>query len=184
MNKSLFVLVALFGSFISTSALAATCFDLWVERNAIFKRNGYCFGTTLGKTYFGNNGCWTRNARLSASEQRRVANIKRVERSRGCRVNTRQAYRRPSAPSQPVQRTYSRPVAPAAPRQQNRTFSCVVACATGSAGTNRAGKVTISISAPDRNAGTRYVRQNGTSICRRAGFRRMGYSPGQTFCKF
>ena len=66
---------------------AASCYDLWFERNAIFADNGYCFSSRLGRDTFGNAGCWTENPRLSGWEQRRVAAIQREERARGCKVN-------------------------------------------------------------------------------------------------
>ena len=62
-----------------------SCRQLWVARNAIYKRNGYCFRTRRAINYFGNAGCWTRNPRLSRAEQRRVDAIRRVERAKGCR---------------------------------------------------------------------------------------------------
>lgn len=81
--------LAVAGTLASTPApaRAASCFDLWYARNAIFAANGYCFSTSLGRRTFGNAGCWTRNPRLTRAEQRRVARIKRQERAQGCRVN-------------------------------------------------------------------------------------------------
>lgn len=69
------------------AASAASCWDLWYERNAIYDRNGYCFSSNLGKRTFNNADCWTSNPTLSPSEQRRVARIKAEERRRGCKVN-------------------------------------------------------------------------------------------------
>lgn len=68
-------------------ASAASCWDLWYERNEIFDRNGYCFSTSLGKRTFNNADCWTRNPDLSRWERNRVADIKAEERRRGCKVN-------------------------------------------------------------------------------------------------
>ncbi len=62
-----------------------SCQQLWVARNSIYKRNGYCFRTRRAINYFGNAGCWTRNPRLSRWEQRQVDAIRRVERAKGCR---------------------------------------------------------------------------------------------------
>lgn len=62
-----------------------SCQKLWVARNSIFKRRGYCFKTQRAKAYFGNRGCRTRNPRLSSSERRRVKAILRKERRKGCR---------------------------------------------------------------------------------------------------
>jgi hypothetical protein len=69
------------------AASAASCWDLWYERNAIYDRNGFCFSTSLGKRTFNNADCWTKNPSLSGNEQRRVARIQAEERRRGCKVN-------------------------------------------------------------------------------------------------
>ena len=68
------------------SANAASCYDLWYERNAIYADAGYCFKSSLGKRTFGT-ACSTHNPRLTRSEQRRVASIKKQERRKGCKVN-------------------------------------------------------------------------------------------------
>ncbi|MCB1418758.1 MAG: YARHG domain-containing protein [Zhengella sp.] len=70
-----------------TAAFAQSCYDLWYERNLIYAENGYCFKTRLARRTFRNYDCWTDNPRLSRWEQRRVAQIQRQERRRGCRVN-------------------------------------------------------------------------------------------------
>lgn len=75
-----------------TPALAQSCFDLWVARNAIYDNNGYCFKSRLGRTYFDNSDCYTNNARLSKAEHRRVARIKAQEKRRGCRIRTNVSY--------------------------------------------------------------------------------------------
>lgn len=80
---SLAALVAL----IPAPAAAQSCYDLWYERNQIYAQNGYCFQTALGRRVFGNRGCYTSNPRLSRWEQQRVAQIQRLERRYGCRVN-------------------------------------------------------------------------------------------------
>lgn len=61
------------------------CQDLWVARNEIYHRNGYCFKTRRGRAFFDNRGCWTSNARLSRLENQNVARIKVWERRLGCR---------------------------------------------------------------------------------------------------
>ena len=62
-----------------------SCQELWVERNSIYARRGYCFRTRRAIRYFSNDGCWTRRPRLSRSEQRLVDAIRRVEIAKGCR---------------------------------------------------------------------------------------------------
>ncbi len=61
-----------------------SCPQLWVARNEIYHRNGYCFKTRRGINFFGNGGCWTDNAQLNGIEQTNVARIKRQERNYGC----------------------------------------------------------------------------------------------------
>lgn len=69
-------------------AQGQVCFELWVERNSVYKRNGYCFKTSRAIAYFGNAGCqYDREADvpLSAAERRAVARIRAEERALGCR---------------------------------------------------------------------------------------------------
>jgi YARHG domain len=68
-------------------ASAASCYDLWYERNQIFDDNGYCFKSDLGKETFDNSDCYTSHPDLTRAEQRRVAAIKARERAKGCKVN-------------------------------------------------------------------------------------------------
>jgi hypothetical protein len=68
-------------------AMAASCFDLWYERNAIYDDNGYCFRTELALRYFDNSDCWTRNPSFSKAEQREIDAIAAEEARRDCKVN-------------------------------------------------------------------------------------------------
>ncbi|MBO6509001.1 MAG: YARHG domain-containing protein [Roseibium sp.] len=61
-----------------------TCQDLWVARNEIYDRRGYCFKTRRGQAFFSNQGCWTNAAQLSRLENQNVARIKAWERRFGC----------------------------------------------------------------------------------------------------
>ncbi|MFP1632332.1 YARHG domain-containing protein [Zhengella sp. ZM62] len=79
--------LAISAAAIPTAASAQSCYDLWYERNLIYAENGYCFQTRMARRVFRNYDCWTTNPRLSRWEQRRVAQIQREERRRGCRVN-------------------------------------------------------------------------------------------------
>jgi hypothetical protein len=60
------------------------CQDLWLQRNEIFHRRGYCFGSAKGKKYFSNANCTTKNPTLSSSENRLVKRIKAQEKNLGC----------------------------------------------------------------------------------------------------
>lgn len=68
-------------------AQAASCYDLWYERNLIYAENGYCFSTNLGKRTFAGYECWTKKPNLSPWEQQRVAQVRAEEKRRGCKVN-------------------------------------------------------------------------------------------------
>ena len=93
--------VALAVSLAPAPAAANTCMTLWLERNAIFKSAGYCFGSKLGKGVFGNSGCHTKQPKISKSRQARVANIKKREKRLGCAAQKKnwsvQAVRRYAA---------------------------------------------------------------------------------------
>ena len=68
-------------------AFAASCYDLWYERNQIYDDNGFCFKTQLAQETFDNSDCYTSHPDLSRSEERRVAQIKARERAKRCKVN-------------------------------------------------------------------------------------------------
>jgi hypothetical protein len=63
------------------------CQSLWVERNKVYKENGYCFNTPRGVRYFGNAGCQyddVRRVPLSPYDRSRIANLVAQERANGC----------------------------------------------------------------------------------------------------
>lgn len=68
----------------STAYELYTCANLWSARNNIYYSKGYCFKTARGKAAFPDN-CFPPYGKLSASEQREVADIKRWESRKGCR---------------------------------------------------------------------------------------------------
>lgn len=71
-----------------TEALAASCLDLWYERNAIYDENGYCFATDLAQEYFDNDDCWTKHPVFQpcgAAPDRRCTRAE--EKRRHCKVN-------------------------------------------------------------------------------------------------
>ena len=66
---------------------AATCQELWIERNAYFKAGGYCFRTPRAIAYFGNAGCRYDNENtvpMLESVRQRIAQIAAQERIQGC----------------------------------------------------------------------------------------------------
>lgn len=70
-----------------SAAMAASCYDLWYARNAIYDDNGYCFSTELGQETFDNSDCWTKHPHLSKKEQATVAAIQAQEKAKHCHVN-------------------------------------------------------------------------------------------------
>jgi len=71
-----------------SASAQGVCQRLWVERNSIYKQNGYCFNTPRGVRYFGNAGCQyddVGQVPLSGYERQRVAEIVAQERAMGCR---------------------------------------------------------------------------------------------------
>ena len=66
---------------------AATCQQLWVERNSIYKSAGYCFKTPRAIARFGNAGCLydsEGDVPLSAAQRRHIGSIVAEERAQGC----------------------------------------------------------------------------------------------------
>lgn len=70
-----------------SAAMAASCYDLWYARNAIFDSEGYCFQTDLGMETFDNDDCWTSKPHLTKKEQKLVAQIQAQEKAKHCHVN-------------------------------------------------------------------------------------------------
>ena len=71
-----------------SASAQSICQRLWVERNSIYKQNGYCFNTPRGVRFFGNAGCEfddVRDVPLSRGERARIADIVAEERALGCR---------------------------------------------------------------------------------------------------
>ncbi|MGL4487937.1 MAG: YARHG domain-containing protein [Rhizobiaceae bacterium] len=68
-------------------ANAASCFDLWYERNQIYDDAGMCFKSQLGQETFDNSDCYTERPKLTRAEQSRIFEIKAVEDAKRCKVN-------------------------------------------------------------------------------------------------
>jgi hypothetical protein len=72
----------------SASAQAqTTCYDLWLQRNIIFKQAGYCFKTSQAVRAFGNAGCQydkLEDVPLSDWMRDNLRGIQQQERIRGC----------------------------------------------------------------------------------------------------
>lgn len=62
-----------------------TCEELWIARNEIFDRNGYCFRSARGQAYFDNADCTSDSQDiLSPLEWENVALIKQAEARKQC----------------------------------------------------------------------------------------------------
>ncbi len=65
------------------------CGDLWLKRNAIWDRRGYCFATGRGRATFDNSDCSRSleeaRAAMTDDERRAVARFVRLEEALGCR---------------------------------------------------------------------------------------------------
>lgn len=66
------------------------CEELWVTRNMMFDRSGYCFGSALGQSLFDNSNCTTSNPVLPPDYAQAVGRMRDLEARVGCRVTTGQ----------------------------------------------------------------------------------------------
>jgi hypothetical protein len=62
------------------------CISLYVNRNRIYADAHYCFTTETALSYFSNQGCIPGEPRLTSSQQRQIAEIKKQERQYHCRT--------------------------------------------------------------------------------------------------
>ena len=72
----------------------ATCDELWIARNSVFARNGYCFKTPQAQSFFGL-ACFPPFGQLTVREQDVVNTITQWEATKGCKVTL------PAFPSTP-----------------------------------------------------------------------------------
>ena len=68
------------------------CDDLWLTRNLIFDRAGYCFGSVLGKSVFDNEGCTPGVPELAEADQALVNRIRNMETEWECDVDSSQEF--------------------------------------------------------------------------------------------
>ncbi len=61
------------------------CEELWIARNEIFDRNGYCFRSARGQDYFDNSDCTSDSQDiLSSLEWENVRLVQSIEREKQC----------------------------------------------------------------------------------------------------
>lgn len=71
-----------------TAAADAVCDELWLTRNTVFDRAGYCFGSRLGKEIFDNSDCTTSAPDLGSEGDQIVAMVREIEQEFSCAVDT------------------------------------------------------------------------------------------------
>jgi hypothetical protein len=62
------------------------CISFYVKINRIYADAHYCFKTETALTYFSNDGCIPGEPRLTSSQQRQIAEIKKQQRQYRCRT--------------------------------------------------------------------------------------------------
>ncbi len=84
-------LISLAGAISSATAqedyFSLSCGELWLRRNTIFARNGYCFKTDRALRVFSNDNCRFEveaDVPMSRAEREEVEIIRSVERRKGC----------------------------------------------------------------------------------------------------
>jgi hypothetical protein len=81
-----------------------SCEQLWLARNEMFARNGYCFGTSAAQQVFGTRGCTTsRQDILSPVEIQNMRLIKAAEDRKACGAITTAAFAPGRSVAQPQQ---------------------------------------------------------------------------------
>lgn len=66
----------------------ADCAAMWVTRNMVFDRAGYCFGSTLGQSVFSNAGCIGTDVDLPSRARDFVAHTRSMEAVFDCKIDT------------------------------------------------------------------------------------------------
>ena len=60
------------------------CMRLWLQRNQIFDKYGYCFSGVSGQSVFDNSDCSTENPDLSDADRFHVSEIRIIEQENSC----------------------------------------------------------------------------------------------------
>lgn len=81
-------LIALLSLLATPAAALDVCDDLWLTRNLVFDRAGYCFGSALGQAVFDNSDCTTKSPVLSKADKTLISDVKEVEAEWDCAIDT------------------------------------------------------------------------------------------------
>ena len=76
--------LAIAAAVLAGPASAASCYDLWYKRNAMYDAKGFCFQTEKGQLVFNNDDCWTSNPKFSTSQWKKIKAIRKQEKYQGC----------------------------------------------------------------------------------------------------
>lgn len=66
----------------------AFCEDLWIARNTMFHRAGFCFSSVLGRALFDTTRCTGTTPRLSPADAQMADHARWMEAELGCKVDT------------------------------------------------------------------------------------------------
>ena len=80
--------VATLMMFGSVGGAFAECNSMWLTRNIVFDRAGYCFGSNLGQSVFNNAGCTGTDVTLGAADQDFVNYTRQMEDEFQCSIDT------------------------------------------------------------------------------------------------
>lgn len=180
---------------IATPAASNECIRLWLMRNVIFHDAGYCFSSDLGRGFFDNSNCYTKNPKLTPNERRQVKQLQARESALGCAAQKnhwtvagiRAELDRALSESRSSPSTSNRQTP--APRRSTTTpppkryysFQCNVPCKRVGSFTeaNRRVDITVSITAKSKMDAQRDVRAQHGNLCRDAG---LVYISQYAFC--
>jgi|JI6StandDraft_1071083.scaffolds.fasta_scaffold232716_1 hypothetical protein len=76
--------IALAAAVVAGPASAASCYELWYKRNAMYDAKGFCFKTEKGQLVFNNDDCWTSHPKFSSSQWKKINAIRKQEKAMGC----------------------------------------------------------------------------------------------------
>jgi hypothetical protein len=79
-------MIAAFAGVQPARAEGDECISLYVKRNRIYADAHFCFKTAEALSYFSNQDCIPGEPRLTSSQQRQIAEIKKQERQYRCRT--------------------------------------------------------------------------------------------------
>lgn len=86
------IVIVLFSCLSAPLTASVACDDLWLTRNQVMDRAGYCFGSVLGQAMFDNSDCTGQQVQLSSYDMETVQQVRALEAQIGCRVDTSRTW--------------------------------------------------------------------------------------------